>query len=205
MPDKEVNSPKTFLFNFPKSECMTLSTIDIVLAVFLIYFAFRGFSSGFIISMATLAGLVLGFYAASHFSEFAAHWLQQDMGLKSNNIKLISYIFTFVLVIVLVFLLGRFLTGAVKTAGLGIVNRLAGALFGIAKGLLIASFLILLVARIDPEESLITASHKKNSVLYKPVSVVAPAVIPLLQKYTTKVEEFLKDTGSAKESGKKQD
>jgi membrane protein required for colicin V production len=173
---------------------MTLSTIDIILAIFLFYFAFRGFSSGFIISIATLAGLVLGFYAASHFSEFAAHWLQQDMGLKSSNIKLISYIFTFVLVIVLVFLLGRFLTGVVKTAGLGIVNRLAGALLGIGKGLLLASFLFLLIARIDAKENLITASHKKNSVLYKPVSVVAPAVIPLLQKYSNKVEELIKDT-----------
>lgn len=169
-----------------------MSTIDIILAVFLIYFAIRGFSSGILISIATLAGLVLGFYAASHFSEFTANWLQQDMGLKSGNIKLIAYIVTFVTVIVLIFLLGKFLTGVVKTVGLGIVNRLAGALFGIAKGLLIASFVFLLIARIDPKESLLTAAQKKSSVLYKPVSAVAPAVIPLVKKYTVVVQEFIK-------------
>ncbi len=169
-----------------------MSTLDIILAIFLLYFAFKGFTNGFIISIATLAGLILGFYAASHFSEFTANWLQQDMGLKSGNIRLIAYVVTFVIVIVLIFLLGKFLTGVVKTVGLGIVNRLAGALFGIAKGLLIASFLILLFARIDPKESLVTVELKKNSVLYKPVSTVAPAVIPLLQKYYNEVQEYLK-------------
>jgi membrane protein required for colicin V production len=169
-----------------------MSTIDIILGIFLFYFAFKGFTNGFIISIATLAGLVLGFYAASHFSEFTANWLQTDMGLKSSNIRLIAYVVTFVIVIVLIFLLGRFLTGVVKTAGLGIVNRLAGAIFGIGKGLLIASFLFLLFTRIDPKGSLIPAAQKKSSVLYKPVSAVAPAVIPLLQKYTNEVQEFLK-------------
>jgi len=169
-----------------------MSTLDIILAIFLFYFAFRGFSQGFIISIATLAGLILGFWAASHFSEFTANWLHHDMGLKSGNIKLIAYIVTFVIVVVLIFLLGRFMTGVVKTVGLGIVNRLAGALFGIFKGLLIASFLFLLFSRIDPHESLFTTAHKKGSVLYKPVSAVAPAMIPILQKYTKEVEDMIK-------------
>ena len=168
-----------------------MSTLDIILAVFLFYFAFKGFTNGIIISIATLAGLVLGFYAASHFSEFTANWLQHDMGLKSGNIKLIAYIVTFVIVVVLIFLLGRFMTGVVKTVGLGIVNRLAGALFGIAKGVLIASLLFLLFSRIDPRESLFTAEHKQGSVLYKPVAAVAPAVIPLVRKYFVQVEDLI--------------
>jgi membrane protein required for colicin V production len=169
-----------------------MSTIDIILAIFLLYFAYKGFTNGFIISIATLIGLVLGFYAASHFSEFTANWLKQDMGLQSNNIKLIAYIVTFVIVVVLIFLLGRFMTGVVKTVGLGIVNRLAGAVLGIAKGLLLASFLFLLFARIDPHESLFTAAYKNGSVLYKPVSQIAPTVIPLLKKYTETVEDLIK-------------
>jgi membrane protein required for colicin V production len=169
-----------------------MSTLDIILVIFLFYFAYKGFTNGFIISIATLVGLVLGFYAASHFSEFTANWLQHDMGLKSSNIKLIAYIVTFVIVVVLIFLLGRFLTGVVKTVGLGIVNRLAGALLGIAKGALIASLLFLLFSKIDPNQSLFTAQHKKGSVLYKPVSAVAPAVIPLIQTYTAEVEEMIK-------------
>jgi len=174
-----------------------MSTLDIILAIFLFYFAFKGFTNGLIISIATLVGLVLGFYAASHFSEFTANWLQQDMGLKSGNIRLIAYILTFVIVVVLIYLLGCFMTGVVKTVGLGILNRLAGASLGIAKGILIVSFIFLLFARIDPNGSLFTASHKKGSVLYKPISVVAPAVIPVLQKYTGKVQDMMKQKETA--------
>lgn len=169
-----------------------MSTLDIILGLFLLYFAFKGFTNGFIISIATLAGLVLGFYAASHFSEFTTGWLQNDMGLKSSNIKLIAYIVTFAIVVVLIFLLGRFMTGVVKTVGLGIVNRLAGAILGIAKGVLIASFIFLLFTRIDPHENLFKASQKKGSFLYKPISIVAPAVIPMLQKYTEEVKKIVK-------------
>jgi membrane protein required for colicin V production len=170
-----------------------MTTIDIILALFLIYFAFKGFTNGFIISIATLIGLVLGFYAASHFSEFTANWLKRDLGLESGNIKLIAYIVTFATVVVLIFLLGRFLTGVVKTVGLGIVNRLAGAVFGIAKGVLLASFLFMLISRFDPHGSLFSAKHKNGSLLYKPVSLVAPATIPLMKKYTTQVEEMLQE------------
>jgi len=172
-----------------------MATLDIILALFLSYFAFRGFSNGFIVSIATLIGLVLGFYAASHFSEFTANWLKHDLGLESSNIKLIAYIVTFASVVVLIFLLGRFLTGVVKTVGLGIVNRLAGAIFGIAKGVLIASFLFMFLSRIDPRGNLFSVEHKNGSVLYKPVSAVAPATIPLMQKYTTQVEDLIKDKG----------
>lgn len=169
-----------------------MSTLDIILIVFLLYFAFKGFTNGFIISVATLAGLVLGFYAASHFSEFTAAWLQHDLGMKSSNLLLIAYIITFVMVVVLIYLLGRFMTGVVKTVGLGIINRLAGALLGLAKGLLIISFLFLMFSHIDPRGSLFTARQKQNCVLYKPISAIAPAVIPLLQKYTTEVKQMVK-------------
>lgn len=119
------------------------------------------------------------------------------MGLESNNIKLIAYIVTFVIIVVLIFLLSKFLTGVVKTVGLGIVNRLGGAIFGVCKGLLIASFLFLLFSRIDPQEKLLSPSVKQESYLYKPVSAIAPMVIPVLKKYTVKVKEFIqKDSAS---------
>jgi len=158
-----------------------------------LYFAYKGFTNGLIISLATLAGLILGLYAASHFSEFTANWLKQDMGLKSDNIKLIAYIVTFAIVVVVIFLLGKFMTGVVKTVGLGIVNRLGGTLFGIFKGLMLVSFLFLLFSRIDPQEKLLSAETKSDSYLYYPVSAIAPAIIPILKKYTVKVQDFIKD------------
>ena len=92
-----------------------MTTLDIILLVPLAYFAYKGFVKGFIITFAMLAGLLLGLYAAIHFSEYSTTLLQEKLGFHSGNIRLISYLFTFVVVLVLVYLLGHFLTGVVKT------------------------------------------------------------------------------------------
>ena len=168
-----------------------MNTLDIILLVPLAYFAYKGFVKGFIITFAMLAGLLLGLYAAIHFSEYSTTLLQEKLGFHSGNIRLISYLFTFVVVLVLVYLLGHFLTGVVKTTGLGFVNRIAGLLLGIVKGLLIISVILVLLGKIDPKSYLIPLKSRQESVLYKPVSAIAVRVFPVLEQYTGKASEFI--------------
>jgi membrane protein required for colicin V production len=168
-----------------------MNTLDIVLLVPLAYFAFKGFTKGFIITLAMLAGLLLGLYAAIHFSEYSVTLLQDNLNFHSSNIRLISYIFTFVVVLVLVYFLGQFLTGVVKTTGLGFVNRLGGLLLGIAKGLLIISAIVVIFGKIDPKSYLISQKTKEESVLYKPVSSIAIQLFPVMQSYTDKAKEMI--------------
>lgn len=47
-----------------------MNYIDIVILLFLLYGAFRGFSKGLIIEVATLAGLILGVFIAIRYSPF---------------------------------------------------------------------------------------------------------------------------------------
>ncbi|MBK7173237.1 MAG: CvpA family protein [Bacteroidales bacterium] len=168
-----------------------MNILDLVLLVPLAYFAWKGFSKGFIITLAMLAGILIGFYAAIHFSEFVADLLRKQFDMKSSNIKPISYLFTFTIVLVLTFLLGQFLTSVVKTTGLGIVNRIAGLLLGVAKGLLIVSALVMVLEKIDPKSYLVTKEQKDESALYKPLASVAPKVFPLLKTYTNKAKEYI--------------
>ncbi len=168
-----------------------MNILDLVLLIPLAYFAWKGFSKGFIITLAMLAGILIGFYAAIHFSEFAADLLRDHFDMKSSNIKPISYLFTFIIVLVLTFLLGQFLTSVVKTTGLGIVNRIAGLLLGAAKGLLIVSALMMVLDKIDPKSYLVSKEQKEESILYKPLSAVAPKVFPLLKTYSNKAKEYI--------------
>lgn len=168
-----------------------MNTLDFILLIPLAYFGYKGFSKGFIITLAMLIGIVVGFYAAIHFSEYAADLLRNQFNVQSSNIKPISYLFTFVVVLVLTFLLGQFLTSVVKTTGLGIVNRIAGLLLGIAKGLLIISALVLVLEKIDPKSFLVSKELKTESALYKPVSSIAPQVFPLLKTYSNKAKDYI--------------
>jgi len=168
-----------------------MNTLDIIILIPLAYFAYKGFAKGFIITLAMLAGILLGFYAAIHFSDYAITVLQDKLNFHSSNIRMISYLFTFIVALVLVYLLGQFLTGAVKTAGLGILNRIAGLGIGIIKGLLIISAFVVLFGKIDPKSYLIPQKSKQESVLFKPISSIALKVYPVMEKYTGKTKDFI--------------
>lgn len=168
-----------------------MNWLDLIIALPLAYFAFKGFSKGLIITLAMLVGLVLGLWGAIHLSDIMITFLQDQMNLKSNNINLIAYLVTFIVVFFLVYLLGNALNAVVKTVGLGIVNRLAGGVIGIVKGLLIVSALIIVINKVDPYSKLISQEQKTESILYKPVEVVAPLVFPTVKKYYGQVREML--------------
>jgi membrane protein required for colicin V production len=177
-----------------------MNWLDLVIALPLAYFAFKGFSKGLIITLAMLLGLMLGLWGAIHLSDLMIGVLQDQFHLKSNNINLIAYLVTFIVVFFLVYLLGNALNAVVKTVGLGIINRLAGGIIGIIKGLILASAFILLINKVDPYSKLIKQELKDEAILYKPVEAVAPFVFPTVKKYYEQVKEMLKKDNPAKTS-----
>ncbi|HNX43807.1 MAG TPA: CvpA family protein [Bacteroidales bacterium] len=179
-----------------------MNILDIIILAPLAFFAYKGFARGFFISVAMLAGLLFGFYAAINFSEFMAVFLTNKLNLTSSNIKFIAYITTFVLVIVLVYLLGQFLSKIARTAGLALVNRLGGAAIGAAKGLIIVSAFLLVLVKIDPKAHLVSQQTRNESISFKPVLSISPAIYPMLKKYSGKVLDMMNhdDAGSEKTS-----
>ncbi len=169
-----------------------MEVIDIILVIFFVFFIFKGYKNGFLLSISTLAGVVLGLYAIYHFNEIVVNWMQNDLHVKSGNIKLIASIATFVVVMIGVYFLSRFLSSVFKSVGLGFVNRLSGAALGLLKAVLIASFIFLLLAKVDVQDAIISAKTKEKSLLYRPVASFAPTILPAIKDYTKKTQEFIK-------------
>lgn len=159
-----------------------MNTLDLVLGIILLLFVIRGFMQGFVISIASLFGLVAGFYGAAHFSGWMAGVLTHQFGMQSKHLMLMAYMLTFVAVIVVVYILGRVLTGLLKTAGLSFLNRLGGGVVGLAKGALLASLLLLFINKADPNGSIVGLQSRQASRLYPQLEKVAPYLIPVLQK-----------------------
>jgi len=159
-----------------------MNTLDIILTILLLLFAYKGFTQGFIIGLATLVGLVAGIWAAVHFADHAAHVLRDVVHLHTSHMALASFIFTFLAVLILVFLLGKLLTGIINLMALGPLNRLAGALFGIAKGCLILSAFLYVFVLLDTGGNLISPAQRQHSKLYKPIAAIFPALLPLVKE-----------------------
>ena len=117
-----------------------MNYIDIVILLFLLYGAFRGFSKGLIIEVATLAGLILGVFIAIRYSPFTEGILKDFLNITSRYLSYIALAVTFLLVVIAVYLLGKMLTRLVDIISLGLVNKLLGTLLGIAKYFTVFAF-----------------------------------------------------------------
>ena len=122
-----------------------MNYIDIVILLFLLYGAFRGFSKGLIIEVATLAGLILGVFIAIRYSPFTEGILKDFLNITSRYLSYIALAVTFLLVVIVVYLLGKMLTRLVNIISLGLVNKLLGTLLGIAKYFIMVCVLLMIV------------------------------------------------------------
>jgi membrane protein required for colicin V production len=92
-----------------------------------------------------------------------------------------------------VHLLARFLDKVMSAVALGGINKIAGAVFGVAKFAFILSVLLIILNYIDAQVQFMPKEKTEDSVLYKPIANFAPTIIPYidLDKLKEKVEEHV--------------
>ena len=145
-----------------------MNYIDIVILLFLLYGAFRGFSKGLIIEVATLAGLILGVFIAIRYSPFTEGILKDFLNITSRYLSYIALAVTFLLVVIAVYLLGKMLTRLVDIISLGLVNKLLGTLLGIAKYFIMVCVLLMIVDALNDKFHFISEETRENSLLFYP-------------------------------------
>ena len=161
-------------------EDFNLNYFDVVITIFLLWSAYRGITKGFLIMAASLAALVLGVWGAIRFSDLTANFLIEQFSWNTKYLTLISFALTFVGIVILVHFIARAMDKLVKAVALGFMNRLAGLLFGVLKTAFIISILLVIINSIDSRVPFIPQEHKENSILYQPLSRLAPAIFPYL-------------------------
>lgn len=155
-----------------------MNTIDIVLALILLYGLVRGFFRGLLAEIASLVGIVAGIYGAIHFSHLLADFFSENMGWDTQYVNLIAFAITFILIVFLISLAGRVLTKIAGLAALGLVNKLLGGAFGLIKVAFIASVVIMFFKATNEEIDIVSEESLESSVLYEPVESIAPILLP---------------------------
>ena len=138
---------------------------------------------------ASLFALFLGIYGAIHFSDFTAGWLTDRLDLKSQHTNLIAFAVTFILIIIAVHLIARLLDKLVEAVALGFFNRIAGVLFNLLKTAFIISVILVILNRINDNFKFLPEKQVEQSVLYKPLSALAPAIFPRLKFEYERIKE----------------
>ena len=139
--------------------------MDIILAVPMCYFIYKGWKRGIVREVATLVGVLAGIWAAVHLSQEVAELL----GLKSENAVLVAFFVCFVGALVLAWMIGRMVEGLMKAAHISTVNRVLGAASGMLKALCILAVVLNYAVMLDRKEEVLKPETKEESLLYKPV------------------------------------
>jgi membrane protein required for colicin V production len=149
---------------------------------------------GFIVSIASLAGLILGFYFALRFSWYIEGILSNAAGSNSMLINLLAFVLSYMLVIIIVHVIGRSLQKMVELTPLGCFNRAAGLLFGLFKGMVLVSALIYLIEIVDQNSLIIKKESKESSLFYMPLAKLVPSLVPEVKDGITKQKAVIADS-----------
>ena len=163
-----------------------MNFIDIILGIILLWGLIRGLSKGLFVSLASLVALIAGIYFAVHFSHIAGGYLSKSVNWSEGTVNLAAFAITFIIVVVGISLAGKILTKIADFAALGIVNKLLGGLFGLLKMAFIASVLFMFIDGLNQKIELIKKETLEGSLLYQPVRVLAPAILPKILNTDTK-------------------
>jgi membrane protein required for colicin V production len=166
-----------------------MSIIDIVLGALLLFGLIRGAMKGLFVEIASLVALVLGVYGSIHFSGFAAEFLESKVDWNEKTINIVAFAITFVMIVLAISLAGKALTKLADFAALGIVNKLAGGLFGALKIGLILSVLLIVFNKLNNTLPFMGKEDLEESILYEPVKSLAPMIFPNLIKSEAEPEE----------------
>jgi len=167
-----------------------MNYLDIILLIPILIGAWKGFKSGLIIELFTLLALLVGIYAALHFSDYMVNVLKNSMEYDGKYSAVIAFVLTFLIVGAMVYFLGKVLEKMVSIVQLGTLNKFAGLLFGASKMVLVSSVAVVVLESLDQKENILSKDLKESSVLYEPLKKISFTTVPGIKDS----ELFNKDT-----------
>lgn len=166
-----------------------MSFIDIILGLLILYGLYKGLKNGLFVEIASIIALIAGIFGAIHFSYIAGDYLAEHMQWDERFIKLTSFIITFIVIVVAVHSAGKLLTKIADFAMLGLVNKIAGALFGALKVAIILGAILIFFERVNSSVGLVKNETLQNSILYEPVKEIGAFVFNAVLKSDEASEE----------------
>ena len=145
-----------------------MTLVDIAVAVIVGLSVLLSVIRGLVREVLALAAWVVAFLSANLLAAKAAPWLPDS--IPTEELKLMTgFICVFVAVLIAMSVLAILASKLVKSAGLGLEDRLLGGAFGLARGLLVVMVIVLLAG-------LTSLPHQpvwRNAVLSGPLETLA--------------------------------
>lgn len=168
--------------------------IDIVLLIIILWFVYKGFKNGFVVELTTFLALILAIWGALKYGKLTGELLQEHLGLQGDYLPFLSFVVTFLVILVLVSIVGKLITRALHIAQLGILNRILGLFFALLKIGIILSLVVNGLDRINRSRAFISQETINNSYLYQPLNGFAEKIYKFSNEHFDEVKDKIDRT-----------
>ena len=130
---------------------------------------------GVVREVVSLLGWIIAFFIASHYAANFEPLLPQT--IEDGSLRmLIVFVMTFFVVLIVVMVISLLLSKLVSSVGLGLIDRILGAVFGFARGMLIVLFIVIAAGF----TALPQQSFWQQALLREPLEMIATQAIQWL-------------------------
>jgi membrane protein required for colicin V production len=158
-----------------------MSIVDIVLAIILCFFVWKGYKNGLIKELASLTALIAGIFIAIRFSDLVASVFEDKGGFSSEYLPVISFAIIFITVVIVILVFAKVLDKFIKAIKLQWLNKSGGILFSVLKSMLILGGLFFFICQLNQRADLFDPAFLDKSFLFKPFVKVFEFVFPYAQ------------------------
>ena len=170
---------------------MTMEVIDIIILILIGVGVIQGLMKGSMKELASVVGFVAGLLLARALFGTVAEQLAPALGTSITIAQILSFILIWVAVPIGCSLVASVLTKALDVVNLGWLNRLAGAMLGAVKMMLLVGIGIYVLEYIDPKSEMISRTTKRTSVLYTPMKELVDQCLPVVKDMTEDIKEVI--------------
>ena len=164
-----------------------MNWLDIVILVVIVIFAFTGIKNGLISTLLNLVGLIVGVVLAGRFHTFLGD---------STAAQIIAFVIVLVVVLLVFMLVARILKRILHLVMMGWLDKLLGAVVGIAFGGIICGAILALLGQLSgipiPGAADWIQSAISDSALAKFLLDKFPLILSLLPDQFNVVRDFFK-------------
>lgn len=177
-----------------------MGILDIILAIFLVAGFYKGYKDGLFVELASLVAFFIGVFIAAKFSHLVQNFIGASESWSPKTIQVISFLITLLLVVMIIHLFAKTLSGIANFAFLGWANALLGGLLGAVKTALFFGIVLILFQKINTNFIKVDDDLQKKTVLVGTCMKTAEILLPVLGDWFSEVKEEVLEYDKAEDA-----
>lgn len=147
-----------------------MNLLDFLIFIPILYFCYRGVRNGLIGEVLGIAGIILAVFLTFHYMNEVADYIRPLIEGNPSYLPFVAGAIIFFGTVIVIQLIAYILRRFLEVVRLNIVNRILGFFFGLLKGGIIVSAILLLLAGFNQPSQ----ESREKSVSYSYVIYLAP-------------------------------